>query len=662
MGTRVHQLAKKLGLTSKEIIEKLAALKVKVKSHMSVLDDETAEILSHEIQDHKGKAKEAKKKVKEAEKKEKEAALKELEVGFPITLKDFAVKLSVKPNELIKTLINKGIFVSINHNIDEEAARSIAAESGYRIAKPPSVEEVLLEEHRHVDASKLVLRAPVVTLMGHVDHGKTSLLDYIRKTKITQKESGGITQHIGAYEVIIGDKAVTFLDTPGHQAFTAMRARGANATDVVVLVVAADDGIMPQTKEAIDHARAAKVPIVIAVNKSDLPSANIDKVKRQLAQEDLAPESMGGKTITVPVSAKTGEGVDNLLEMLLLEAELLELKADPTALARGVVIEGKLSPGQGPVATVLVKSGTLRTGDMVLTDLHYGKVKAMINDRGHYMKEAPPSMPVEILGLSGVPQAGETFFTVRDEKKAKELFTVRQNRLKEESHGKVKRISLEDIYNRIKEGVVQELKIILKSDVQGSAEALKKSLKELSTKDIKLNIIHAGVGNVNDADAILAAASNAVIIGFHIKVEPKAKATVEREGVDARLYTVIYEAVADVRAAMEGMLEPIMKENFQGRALVKQVFKITKAGQIAGCFIQKGTIARSSTVKLKRGKEILYEGKIGSLKRFKDDAREVTEGYECGIGLHDFKNVRAGDIIEAFTIEKVARRLDADKH
>jgi len=650
VGVRVHQLAKQLGLSSKELMKKLAEIKVKVKSHMAMLDEETAEIVLHEI---KGEVE----KKKEKEEKKKEAALKDLEIRLPVTLKEFAVKLSVKPNELIKKLIKKNVFANLNQNLEEEVVRAIAAEYGYRILKPPTIEEALLQEHKEVDDTKLVLRAPVVTLMGHVDHGKTSLLDYIRKTKITEKESGGITQHIGAYEVIIGKKAVTFLDTPGHEAFTAMRARGANATDVVVLVVAADDGIMPQTKEAIDHAKIAKVPIVVAINKCDLPSANIDKVKRQLADQGLISESMGGKTIIIPVSAKTGEGIDNLLEMLLLEAELLELKADPTALAKGVVIEGKLSPGQGIVTTILVKNGTLQVGDIALTDLHYGKVKAMINDRGHRVNQAPPSMPVEILGLSGVPQAGEPFFAVRDEKKAKELFLTRQNRLKEEVHGKSKKITLEDLYASIKEGKVKELKIILKSDVQGSVEALQNSLTDLSTKEIKLNIIHAGVGNINDADAILAAASNAVIIGFHVKVEPKAKKTIDKERIDTKLYKVIYEAVADVGAAMEGMLEPIVKEIFQGRAIVRQVFKVSKAGMIAGCFVQKGVIARSSIIKVRRSKDIIHEGKISSLKRFKDDVRDVAENFECGIALANFKSIRAGDIIEAFTIEETARRL-----
>jgi len=647
---RVHQLAKKLNLSSKEMIKILLDFKVKVKSHMSMLDDETAEIVLHEFQTEE-------KQKKEVEEKEKEDSLKGLEVSPPITVKDFAIKLSVKPNDLIKKLIKKNIFASVNQDLGPELVKDIGAEFGYKIIEPPSIEEVLLKEHKEVDASKLVPRAPVVTLMGHVDHGKTSLLDYIRKTKITEKEAGGITQHIGAYEVMIGKKGVTFLDTPGHEAFTAMRARGANATDIVVLVVAADDGIMPQTKEAIDHAKAAGVPIVVAINKSDLPSANIDKVRRQLATHELVAEQMGGKTITLPVSAKTGEGIDHLLEMLLLEAELLELKADPSTLASGVVIEGKLSPGQGSVATLLIKGGTLKVGDTVLTDLHYGKVKAMINDRGHRLREAPPSMPIEILGLSGVPHAGESFFAVRDEKKAKELFLAKQAKLKEEALRRQKRITLEDLYTRIKDGVIQELKIVLKADVKGSLEALQKSLLDLSTKEIKLNVIHSGVGNINDADAILATASNAVIIGFNVKTEPKAKTTIEKEGVDTRLYAVIYEAVADTKAAMEGMLEPDIKEVFQGKAVVKQVFNVSKIGIIAGCFVQKGTIARSHSVKLWRSKDVVFKGKISSLKRFKDDVRDVSENFECGIALQNFKDIRSGDIIEAFTIEKIARRL-----
>lgn len=589
----------------------------------------------------------------------KEIVLKIIEVQTPVTVKDLAAKLSIKPNDLIKSLMNKRVFATINQSLDEAVAREISKEFGYEIKSPPTMEEELLKDHREkaVDKSKLVLRAPVVTFMGHVDHGKTSLLDYIRKSNVAEREHGGITQHIGAYEVILNKGRVTFLDTPGHEAFTAMRARGAKATDVVVLVVAADDGIMPQTIEAINHAKAAGVTIVVAINKCDLPSANIDKVKKQLAQYDLAPEDWGGKTIAIPVSAKTGQGVNELLEMLLLEAELLELKANPGLKARGVVIEGHLSKGKGPIASVLVKNGTLHAGDVVLTGLYYGKVKAMLDDKGSRVGSAPPSKAVEIMGLSGVPQAGDEFFVVKDEKKARTLSLLKQDQKRLARFAGQKRITLEDIYAQAREGKIKELKIILKGDVQGSIEALGKSLEDLSTDQIKLSIIHSAAGNINESDVILAAASNAVIIGFNVKTEDRANETALKEKVEIKLYHIIYEAIADVRAAMEGMLEPISKEVFLGRAAVKQIFKVSKAGVIAGCQVQKGTIGRQAKIKLIRDKQVIYEGKIGSLKRFKDDVREVAEGFECGIGLAGRDDIKEGDIIEAYVIEQVARRL-----
>jgi translation initiation factor IF-2 len=504
----------------------------------------------------------------------------------------------------------------------------------------------------------MVHRSPVVTFMGHVDHGKTSLLDFIRKTRVADKEKGGITQHIGAYEVKLKNGSVTFLDTPGHEAFTAMRARGANATDVVVLVVAADDGVMPQTKEALDHARAAGVTIVVALNKCDLPSANVEKVKGQLSQLGLTPEDWGGKTITVLVSAKTGQGVDTLLEMLLLESELLELKANPHLRARGVVIEGKLSSGQGPVATILVKNGTLRLSDMILSGMHYGRVKAMLNDKGERITEAGPSKPVSILGLSGVPMAGDEFFSVKDEKKARTLSILKQDEERAKKIASSKRITLEDFYKKMKEGGIKELSILLKGDVQGSIEALEKSLLDLSAKDVRVNVVHADVGNINESDIMLALASNAVVIGFNIKVDEKAEAIAAKEGVEIKLYGIIYEAIQDVLAAMEGLLEPYSKEVFVGRALVKQVFNVTKAGTIAGCMVVKGKIARSGIVKLIRDKTVVYEGRIASLKRFKDDVKEAAEGFECGIGLEKHNDIKEGDVIELYQIEKVARRLE----
>jgi translation initiation factor IF-2 len=588
-----------------------------------------------------------------------EPLLKAVEVKTPVSVKELAAKLSAKPSDLIKALMNKKIFATINQSLDEAIAREISKEFGYDIIRPPTMEEELLKDHHEkvIDKSKLVLRAPVVTFMGHVDHGKTSLLDYIRKTNVAQREHGGITQHIGAHEVISDKGRVTFLDTPGHEAFTAMRARGAQVTDVVVLVVAADDGIMPQTIEAVNHAKAAGVPIVVAVNKCDLPSANVEKVKKQLIQHELIPEELGGKTIVIPVSAKTGQGVNELLEMLLLEAELLELKANPNLKARGVVIEGHLSQGKGPVASVLVKNGTLRVGDVVLTGLYYGKIKAMLDDKGNRINAAPPSKPAEIMGLSGVPQAGNEFFVVKDEKKARTLSILKQDQKRLSRLASQKRITLEDIYSQAKEGKIKELKIILKADVQGSIEALGRSLEGLGTDQIKLSVIHSAAGNINDSDVILAAASNAVIIGFNVKMDEKTTESAQKENVEIKMYHIIYEAIADVRAAMEGMLEPIAKEVFLGRAAVKQIFRVSKVGVIAGCYIQKGTINRQAKIKLVRDKQVVYEGKISSLKRFKDDVKEVAEGFECGIGLAGHDDIKEGDLIEAHTVQMVARRL-----
>jgi len=664
MSVRVHKLAKEIGLSSKELIDKLHKLKIKVKGHMSSIDDETAFLVKDEIAGKKEKKKaspEAKKKktIEAAPPKETLAPkdLKVLKIDLPVTVKELAVKLQIKPSELIKKLMGKKILVTINQTLDEGVARSISEDFGYTIERPPTQEEALLSEHEQEDAEKLKPRAPIVTFMGHVDHGKTSLLDMIRKTKVVDKEAGGITQHIGAYEVVLSHGKVTFLDTPGHAAFTAMRARGANITDVVVLVVAADDGIMPQTIEAIDHARAANVPIIIAINKIDKHNIDIDRVKKQLGKHNLLSEDWGGKTIIVGVSAKTGEGIDKLLEMLLLEAEMLELKANPDRSARGVIVEAELSKGKGPVATVLVSNGTLKAGDVVIVGTNYGRVKAMLDDRGHRVKEATPAKPVEILGLSGVPLVGQKFYVVGDEKKAKGIVsTKRLEAEKKKLEAKGQKITLEDLYTKIKEGEVKELKIILKADVQGSLEALRDSLEKLSTDEVKLSVIHAQVGNINESDIILASASNAVILGFHVDVTPNARALSKQEGVDVRSYNIIYEAVNDVKAAMEGMLEPIMEESFLGRAEVRQVFKVSKAGIVAGCFVSKGSIPRNATCKIMRNKELIFKGRIASLKHFKDDIKEAKEGFECGINF-GFNDIKKGDIIEAVEIRKVARRL-----
>ncbi len=661
MSIRVHKLAKELGLSSKDLIARLKALKVDVKGHMSALDEETAEIVRQELKDISSKKKIKAKKVTVEPKKP--SSLKMLEVEFPVTVKQLSVKLGIKPSVLIAKLMKKNIFASINQNLDEAVAGEITMSYGYEIKKAKTLEEELIKAEEEEDKLKanLVPRFPVVTFMGHVDHGKTSLLDYIRKTKVVAKEKGGITQHIGAYKVNLGKGSVTFLDTPGHQAFTAMRARGANATDIVVLVVAANDGVMPQTKEAIDHARAANVPIVVAINKCDLPHISVDKIKRQLSELDLMAEEWGGKTIMVPVSAKTGAGIDNLLEMLLLEAEVLELKANPHIRSRGVVIEGKLSPGQGVVATLLVKNGTLKVGDIILSGLYHGKVKAMMDDKARPVTEAPPSTPVKMLGLTGVPEAGDEFFVVKDEKKARTLSLLKQEEKRQKNLHAAQRVSLEHLYQQIKDGAIKELKIILKADVQGSVEALQKSLENLSTEDVKLKTVHVGVGNINESDVMLAVVTNAVIIGFHVKIDPKAEETSKKESVDVRRYDVIYEAINDITAAMEGLLEPVIKEIFQGRAKVQQVFKVSKVGNVGGSIVVKGSISRSNPVRLMRNNTEIYRGRLRSLKRFKNDAKEVTDGMECGLALEGHNDIKQGDIIESFVIEKVARRLDGKK-
>ncbi len=696
MSMRVHQLAKELGVTSKELIDKLHSLKIEVKGHMSALDDDTAFLVKEELKPKKAKPKakeKAPKKIKEPEKikeheeaKRPEAKVEEkkpeekveekkpeeikeepkpapepkvLKIDFPIVIKDIAIKLGVRPAELLKKLLDRKVLVTINQALDEESARSICEDFGYTIEKLPSFEEGFLERlDKTVDPKKLIPRAPVVTFMGHVDHGKTSLLDAIRKTKVADKEAGGITQHIGAYEVMLPKGSVTFLDTPGHAAFTAMRARGANVTDIVVLVVAADDGIMPQTIEAINHARAAGVTIVVAINKIDKQNINLDKVKKQLAEQDLNPEEWGGKTITVGVSAKTGQGIDTLLEMLLLEAELLELKANPEQSAVGVVIEAELSKGKGPIATVLVSNGTLKIGDTVMAGLNYGRIKAMLDDKGRRVMSAGPVKPVEILGLSGVPHAGERFYVIADEKKARDIVAARQmEAVKKTLAGETSKVTLEELYNKVKAGEIKELKTVIKADVQGSLEAIKDSLKKLSTDEVKLSVMHSQVGDINESDIMLASASNAIIIGFHVNATSEASALAKQEEVEIRIYSIIYEIVNEIQAAMEGMLEPVIEEVFLGRAEVRQVFNVSKTGVVAGCFISKGRIPRDAVCKLIREKEIVFKGKMSSLKHFKDDLKEAKEGFECGISL-GFKDIQKGDLIEAVEIRKVARRLN----
>lgn len=585
--------------------------------------------------------------------------LRLLEIQTPITVKDLADKMSVRPSDVIQRLIKIGIFASINQSVNFEVAAKVAVELGYELQQEKSpIGRPLEVRSESKDKSKWLPRASVVTLMGHVDHGKTSLLDAIRKTKVAAGEAGGITQHIGAYEVFLPKGAVTFLDTPGHEAFTQMRARGAQITDVVVLVVAADDGVMPQTIEAIDHAKAAGVPILVAINKVDLPSANLDRVKKSLMEHGLMSEDWGGKTIMMPVSAKTGKGIDELLEMLVLESELLELRADPSAQASGVVIEAELSKGSGVLATVLIQNGTLRVGDVLIVGNQFGKVRAMTNDRSQRIKEALPSMPVEILGLSSMPKAGDRFYVVKDERRAKEIMEERETSGQNQREAFIPHVTLEHLLEDIKAGKAEELKLILKSDVQGSVEALRSTLDSIKSKNVRLNIIHVGIGDISESDVLLAAASNAVVIGFHVGIASSAKEAADKESVDVRFYEIIYEVKTAIEKAMEGLLVPEEKEVFVGMAEVRQVFKVSKIGVIAGCTVQKGKIVRNFTCRVMRNGQKVHEGKIESLKRFKDDAREVLEGFECGIGVSNFDEIVAGDRIEAYEIQKKARKLE----
>jgi len=587
-----------------------------------------------------------------------EPALKELELRLPITVKDLAVRLQEKPSIIIKALMDMGVMAGINQSLEEATVRKICEKYGCKIKEAPDEEGLALQIHREKDSLQVLqFRAPVVTLMGHVDHGKTSLLDAIRKTKVAESEHGGITQHIGAYRVSLAHGEITFLDTPGHEAFTAMRARGASITDIVVLVIAADDGIMPQTEEAIDHARAAGVPIIVAINKIDKPQADLDRVKKQLSELNLRAEDWGGKIITVPVSAKTGQGIDDLLEMILLEAQMLELKANPKRLASGVVVEAKMAKGRGPVATLLIRNGTLHLNENIIVGKYYGKIRAIFNDRGQSVTEARPSFPAEALGISGIPEAGEQFFVIPDEKQAKDLAQARLEKERQQRIKSVKRISLEDLHAQIEAGKIKDLKLIIKADVRGSLEAIKETLNKLNVSEIKLDIIHTGVGNINTSDAILAVASNALILGFNVVADELARELTAKEGIDIRTYNIIYELANDIKAAVEGMLEPKIKKVFLGRAEVRKVFKLSRAGTIAGCFVTKGKINRTSMVNLLRNGQPVFEGKLSSLKRFKDDVRDVAEGFECGMALGGFDQLMEGDIIEAFEIEKIARKL-----
>jgi translation initiation factor IF-2 len=573
-----------------------------------------------------------------------------------ITVRELAEKLDVRAKELLKVLLDRGVFASINQALDVQTATSLA-EAFNGIVQVVSFEEQLVqeEEKKEERTGDLVPRAPVVTVMGHVDHGKTSLLDAIRQTDVAAGESGGITQHIGAYEVHVDSRRIVFIDTPGHEAFTRMRARGAKVTDIVVLVVGADDGVMPQTEEAIDHARAAKVPIVVAINKMDKPDAQPERVKRQLADRGLMPEEWGGDTVMVEVSARTKQNIPRLLEMILLVGDLRELKASPTAMASGTVLESRVDKGRGPVATMLVQNGTLHIGDVFVVGAVYGKVRAMFDDRGQPVKEAAPATPIEVLGLQGIPEAGDQF-SVADEAKARHIVEYRQGKRREAALAKSAsgRLTLDQLHEQLTTGEVKELPIVVKGDVQGSVEVLSEMIPKLSSDQVKLKIIHASVGAVTETDVLLASASNAIIVAFNVRPERKATELAQQEGVDIRLHTIIYELMDELKKAMTGLLAPVVKETYMGRAQVRDTFRIKGVGMIAGCSVQDGLLKRDSEVRVLRDNVVIYTGRLTSLRRFKEDVGEVRSGFECGVSISNFSDVKVGDILECFVVEKVA--------
>ncbi|EKQ53949.1 MULTISPECIES: translation initiation factor IF-2 [unclassified Clostridium] len=691
---RVHELAKELNIGSKELINMLMEeFSIEVKNHMSTIEDEDAALIKELLAgnsdvklevsaEEKGKnsksivdeyedelaeelnkgAKKKKKTKKEEQEEARRAAEAEagegqiIEIGASITVKELAEKLKKPSNDVIRTLIFSGVMAAINAEIDFETAEKVCAEYGVLVERKEEIQELEVLQIEEDDEENLQKRPPIVTVMGHVDHGKTSLLDCIRKAKVTDTEAGGITQHIGAYTIKLNGEEITFLDTPGHEAFTAMRARGAQITDVVILVVAADDGIMPQTKEAINHCKAAGVPIVVAINKIDKPGANVDRVKQELAEQGLLAEDWGGDTICEEVSAKQNLNIDKLLEMVLLTAEMLELKANKNRKAVGTVIEAKLDKGRGAVASLLVQNGTLRVGDSILVGSTYGRIRAMFDDTGKKIKSAGPSIPVEVLGLSEVPEAGDRFNQVKDEKTARNMAESRKEKLKAESLLASHRVSLEDLYNQIKEGKVKELAIIVKADVQGSVEAIKQSLEKLSTDDVKVRVIHGGAGAITETDITLATASNAIVIGFNVRPDNNAASQADKEGVDIKTYRIIYDAIEDVKSAMIGMLEPDYKEVVLGTAEVRETYKISNVGTIAGCYVLKGKLQRNAEARVIREGIVIFESALSSLKRFKDDAKEVNAGYECGLTVEKFNDIKEGDIVECFMMEAIKRK------
>lgn len=685
---RIYELAKELEVTNKELISVLMEeFGVEAKNHMSVIDEEDADLIKELYEEQKKEAADKKEIIEEYESKINEDISKQqrrnskmrkggnkkseekvdetpdevIEMEETIVVKDLADKLKKPVVEVIRALIFQGVMASVNQEIDFNTAEKLIDSFGsIAVLKEQNVGDIAKEQEDEMDEiedeaseAKETKRPPIVTVMGHVDHGKTSLLDAIKKSKVTATEAGGITQHIGAYTVDVNGERITFLDTPGHEAFTSMRARGAQVTDIVILVVAADDGIMPQTVEAINHCKAAEVPMIIAINKMDKESANPDRVKQELTEYGLVAEDWGGDTICVPVSAHTKEGLDNLLEMITINAEMLELKADPNRRAKGTVIEAKLDKGRGPVASILVQNGTLKSGDSIIVGTTYGRIRAMIDDKGKTTKAAGPSMPVEILGLSEVPSAGDRFTVVRDEKTARIMAESRKEKIRQEHFQTSNRVSMENLYNQIQEGKVKELSVIVKADVQGSAEAVKQSIEKLSTDNVKVRVIHGAVGAITETDVSLAYASNAIIIGFNVRPDNNAITVAERDNVEIKTYRIIYDALDDIKSAMIGMLEPEYKEVITGRCEARQVYKISNVGTIAGCYVLNGKITRNSKVRVLRDGIVITESTLASLKRFKDDVKEAAAGYECGLSIEKFNDIKEGDIIEGYIMEEI---------
>ena len=653
--TRVHELAKQYNLRSKVLLDLLAAHGIRVKNHMSFLDEEAVALIKSELQED-SLPEDAPRSDVSARRAADVPRSTPLQVTEGLTVAELANTLHLQPNELIMRLMNLKVMANINQRLDYDTLTMLETHLGIEALKAPTLEDELLAEIPDPPGS-LRPRAPVITIMGHVDHGKTSLLDRIRQSNISESEAGNITQHIGAYHVLLGTGSIVFLDTPGHAAFTAMRARGAQVTDIVVLIVAADDGVMPQTIEALNHAKAANVPIVVAINKIDVPGARPDFVKQQLSEHELIPEEWGGQTICVETSAIEGTGIDFLLEMLLLEAALLELKANPDKRARGAVIEAQVDKGRGAVATVLVQSGTLKVGDVFVSGRYSGKVRAMMDDLGKRMKVAGPSVPVEVLGFTGVPEAGDRFHVVDSERDARALSETRQDAYRTAKLGAKSHVSLDALFQQIQEGEVKELNVVVKGDVQGSVQAVSDSLVNLSTNEVKINIIHQATGGITETDILLASASEAIVVGFNVHPTTEAVQAKEAEGIDVRTYNIIYNLISDIRSAMEGLLEPEVREVVIGRAEVRELFKVPRLGLVAGSYVNWGRISYNQPLRVLRDNRLIHEGKVNSLRRFKDSVNEVQANYECGIGIETFADLQVGDVLECYVYEQIARLL-----